>query len=324
MSNWDFNRALAEYKHNEQKLTEITESLQDTAASLKRQGDRAECYLRMQDKIQKKLFKEEIKRLPSHFHSAAACVYTNHSTRDKLVMDFKRRRRGLREFQAQLQDLKTRNEHFISQSKTYLASAKDYVTWWKESLDPIKKKVPKPDTPNEPIPYHGPPYVHRSTKERERHRKTLAPHRGVKVNQMRISRETPTLPLRQLKLKRLDRMLSKEFNSAGPNTHCYDCNGNGQGRARAAEPDTFGIRFKHFNVPPKAKKGNCAKDNRKPSHNPRCNSVPRPAAPQYYERPGDRNHFQAENDFGWKDEAWSREYYEELEKLKETERLDAH
>jgi len=84
MTGWDFQCALNEYKRNQEKLVEITEGLKDTFVSLKRQGDRAECYLKMQEKINKRLFKDELKRLPKHFHNAAATVYTNHSTREAL------------------------------------------------------------------------------------------------------------------------------------------------------------------------------------------------------------------------------------------------
>lgn len=59
----------------------------------------------------------------------------------------------------------------------------------------------------------------------------------------------------------------------------FNFNGDGYGVARATEPDTFGIRFKQCNLPRRAKRGKC----RNPSHNP---------------------------DFGWKDEEWSREYYD--------------
>ena len=73
----------------------------------------------------------------------------------------------------------------------------------------------------------------------------------------------------------------------------FNFNGDGYGVARAREPDTFGIRFKQCNLPRRAKRGKC----RNPSHNP---------------------------DFGWKDEEWSREYYDALEDLHNKERLDMH
>jgi len=85
MSKWDFECALAEFKRNEQKLEDITGQLEHTLAAVEEQATQAECYLKMQGKLQKILFKEEVKRLPSHYHSAAACVYTNHATRYKLL-----------------------------------------------------------------------------------------------------------------------------------------------------------------------------------------------------------------------------------------------
>ena len=279
MSNWDFHRALAEFERNDQKLQEITNSMQDTVTSLKRQGDRAECYLRMQEKIQKKLFKEEVKRLPAHFHSAAEYVCTNHFTRATLTEDFKRRGTDIGKFQKRLRDLKIRNDKFISQSKTYLRSAKDYIDWWKISLTTKKPKPPRSEG-SEPIL-----------------------HRGVKVQHRRISRETPKLSLRQLKLRKLDKYLSDEFDE-------NECDNDGLGRAHAKEPDTYGVRFKPVNVPvpKKARRGKVKI--RDPFHHLK------------YEygvglgRPDDG--------LGWPDEAWSRAYYEELEKLQEVDQLDKY
>ena len=96
MSKWAFECALAEFKCNEQKLEEITGQLEHTLADVEEQANQAECYLKMQERLQKILFKEEVKRLPSHCHSAAACVYTNHATRHKLKEDQRNRSRGNR------------------------------------------------------------------------------------------------------------------------------------------------------------------------------------------------------------------------------------
>jgi len=138
MSKWDFECALAEFKRNEQKLEDITGQLEHTLAAVEEQATQAECYLKMQGKLQKILFKEEVKRLPSHYHSAAACVYTNHATRYKLSEDQHNRRpenrRNVDEFLAQIQDLKARNKSFISKSKTYLLSTREYYRWWKGYL----------------------------------------------------------------------------------------------------------------------------------------------------------------------------------------------
>jgi len=78
-------------------------------------------------------------------------------------------------------------------------------------------------------------------------------------------------------------MCSHEFSSDGPNFNCYDCNGNGLGRARTAEPDTFGIRFKKFNLPPKAKRGKpCKPPAQRPAEpNPHYERPERPGDPYY-------------------------------------------
>jgi len=122
-----------------------------------------------------------------------------------------------------------------------------------------------------------------------------------KINGQRFSRLKPRYPLREAKLKRLDAMCSDEF----------DSNGLGLGAARAAEPDTFGIRFRNIHLPTMARRGNSAKsakrDNRKPPGKPASTAQP---------------------DFGWDDGSWSHQYYLELEKAHEQEqfgtRLNAH
>jgi len=257
MSKWDFECALAEFKRNEQKLEDITGQLEHTLAAVEEQATQAECYLKMQGKLQKILFKEEVKRLPSHYHSAAACVYTNHATRYKLSEDQHNRRpenrRNVDEFLAQIQDLKARNKSFISKSKTYLLSTREYYRWWKGYLT---------KTPMEAE-------THANAKEQKRFKPNLKNHEAKKVNKQRFSRDSPAHSLRKTKLTRMDKMCDDEFNF----------NGDGYGVARATEPDTFGIRFKQCNLPRRAKRGKC----RNPSHNP---------------------------DFGWKDEEWSREYYD--------------
>jgi len=226
MSKWDFECALAEFKRNEQKLEDITGQLEHTLAA-------------------------------SHYHSAAACVYTNHATRYKLSEDQHNRRpenrRNVDEFLAQIQDLKARNKSFISKSKTYLLSTREYYRWWKGYLT---------KTPMEAE-------THANAKEQKRFKPNLKNHEAKKVNKQRFSRDSPAHSLRKTKLTRMDKMCDDEFNF----------NGDGYGVARATEPDTFGIRFKQCNLPRRAKRGKC----RNPSHNP---------------------------DFGWKDEEWSREYYD--------------
>ena len=94
MSKWDFERAIAEFERNEQKLEEIFEEIQETVNNAKEQAEKAELYLKIQEKIRKKLFKEDMKRLPSHYHSAATCVYTNHSARQNLFYEYLGRQRG--------------------------------------------------------------------------------------------------------------------------------------------------------------------------------------------------------------------------------------
>jgi transposase InsO family protein len=271
MSKWDFECALAEFKRNEQKLEDITGQLEYTLAAVEEQANQAECYLKMQGKLQKILFNEEIKRLPSHYHSAAACVYTNHATRYKLSEDQHNRRpenrRNVDEFLAQIQDLKARNKSFISKSKTYLLSAREYYRWWKGYLT---------KTPMEAE-------THANATEQKRFKPNLKNHEAKKVNKQRFSRDLPAHSLRKTKLTRMDKMCDEEFNF----------NGDGYGVARATEPDTFGIRFKQCNLPRQAKRGKC----RNPSNN---------------------------SDFGWKDEEWSREYYDALEDVHNKEQLDMH
>ena len=194
MSDWDFDCALAEYERNDRKLQEIAGAIQENLTRLERQGERAECYVRMQEKLKRKLFTAENKRLPSHYHSAAACVYTNHATRHKLTQDRIRRHRArsVDEFIAQLKDLKARNKSFISTSKAYLTSAKEYLTWWKEYLHEAPKKVPTQNAPETPVPFQGPPYVHRSTKEKQRRTKVLKNRECAKVKGHRVARKLTT------------------------------------------------------------------------------------------------------------------------------------
>ena len=87
MTDWDFHCAIVEYERNEVKLEEITDDLQNILLAAERKAERAECYLKMQLKLQKKLLTAETRRLPSHYHHAAAHVYTNHAVRARLVQE---------------------------------------------------------------------------------------------------------------------------------------------------------------------------------------------------------------------------------------------
>jgi hypothetical protein len=155
MTGWDFQCALNEYKRNQEKLVEITEGLKDTFVSLKRQGDRAECYLKMQEKINKRLFKDELKRLPKHFHNAAATVYTNHSTREAL---FRVRNKDHYKLLEEVSELKRRNEHFIYHSNAYIASSEEYLQWWSTHFENENHDRPMPAVANKPnnCRHHGP------------------------------------------------------------------------------------------------------------------------------------------------------------------------
>lgn len=140
-----------------------------------------------------------------------------------------------------------------------LSSAKEYVFKWKQYLNPTNKSANRQNSAGNykpvPVPSHE------------------------KINGQRFSRLQPRFPLREAKLKRLDAMCEDEFNS----------NGQGQGVARAAEPDTFGIRFRNVDLPPMARRGNSTKGtSRKPfkTRNPA-----------------------ADPNYGWDEESWSEQYY---------------
>ena len=242
MTDWEFQRALAEYERNEVKLEEITEDLQEILLTAERRANRVECILRMQLKLQKKLHTAETKRLPSHYHDAAAKVYTNHAARDYLGHEIlKRGNRNVTRFAELVERLKQQNRAFINEKKAYLSSAKDYIAWWKKSLKPKAKPASKP---RPPVPYQ----TYEAEEAKERHKSKFA-------GQRRVSCETPRFSLRNAKLKRLDALCEDEFN----------LNGHGQGVARATEPTTFGIRFRDLNLPHLARREESTKGaSRKP------------------------------------------------------------
>ena len=222
MSKWDFECSLRKvYERQNQKLQELHEAMENSVTNLKRQADRTVCYLQMQEKLKKQLFKEDLKRLPMHFHNAATVVYTNHENRENL---FRKRHHGMYELMQEIKELKRKNEFFIKHSKSYLESTKEYLTWWKTHRDNEEYIAPSP-----------PP----SHKERSKDNcGRLSPnsvhprHKCVKVqNHRQTAHGDRTNTLRRSPLQKLDQHLDSEFYSTLGCHKCGDCYGLGRGNA---------------------------------------------------------------------------------------------
>jgi len=172
--------------------------------------------------------------ISKHFHNAAATVYTNYSTREAL---FRVRNKDHFKLLEEVSELKRRNEHFIYHSNTYMASSKEYLKWWSTHFE------------NEHYDRPVPPVTTIPNKRRHHGFQSLRPvkesHRCSKVQHQRVPVKERT-PLRLSKLRRLDRLMKKEFYS---DSNCYEVRdpdkAYGHGYTDAFNPnhDGFNIRF---------------------------------------------------------------------------------
>ena len=327
MPSWEFERALAEFDRQNKTLQSINETIENTVTTLERQVNRAECYLKMQEKMKKQLFTEELKRLPQIFHNAAAVVYSNHAEREKL---FRKQHEEIYELMTDIKELKLKNNSFIHKSKAYLESSKTYFKWWKRSSstsDVFDEKTKRPgeknrtqDHPKEIIsdsPLHPVDPKYKSFK--------------VKNHRQGFNRDR-VKPLRRQKLAHLDGYLQKEFYSdmhKCSNFHCYDL---GRGKVDLSIDDCgvrfdvptvnnrndFGIRFRR---PSMAKRGNLHKkqsavDAADPFFGISDDEINRAAADPFFGMSDDEINtaFYTEMEQSAKDGNQSEAFYEDMDK----------